>query len=78
MVDAGASIILGHPLMSKFVARYFDGGSSLYSGYGYHIFYANKLSGERGPVVWTWFVPVEFSLTSRRIGVYPLGTEESP
>lgn len=76
--DAGTSLIAGHPLLSKCVARYWDGGSELHAGCGYHIFYVNRLEGERGPVLWCWFTPFEFSLTTRRIGVYPLGNERQP
>jgi|CryBogDrversion2_1035201.scaffolds.fasta_scaffold24439_2 hypothetical protein len=73
LVDTGTSIVIGHPVFSKFEARYWDGGSELYAGWGYHLFLANKLSGERGPVIWTWSVPIELSLTNRKRGLYPLG-----
>jgi hypothetical protein len=76
--DAGTSLITGHPVLSKCVARYWDGGSELHAGCGYHIFYMNRLEGERGPVLWCWFTPFEFSLTTRRIGIYPLGNERQP
>jgi hypothetical protein len=78
VADVGASVVMGRPLFSKTVESYFDGGSTLYSGMGYRILCTRKISGERGPVIWFRFVPVDFCLTTKHVGVYARGTAYEP
>jgi hypothetical protein len=77
-IDMGASVITGHPLYCKMVESYLDGGSTLYSGFGYNILCLRKVSGARGPVIRFRLVPVSFCLTTKHVGFHLCRDDHAP
>ena len=70
-IDSWSGYYYGHPIFSKTVSGWKDGGTTMTIGLGYGMRFWRRMDGSAyGPVIWFWFTPFIIDASHRGIQVH--------